>query len=274
MRYQVVPHNPGWKNHYASEADQIARALHGMAARLHHIGSTAIPHIAAKPIIDILIDVDDLSELDARSSAIEQLGYEAMGEFGIPGRRYFRKNDAMGNRTHQIHAFEVGSSGAMRHLAFRDYMIAHPEAAQAYGALKEQLAAQHPDDFEAYMDGKKPSSKKMRPRLWFGISDVVANDCTNARAVYHPQVGTGLYPVLAKECVGQWNSIQSHSLAISFLCQATSRSTRFGCLFARFLGHFLHRLGLLHDRQDHLRDQINAKDRREIRSGQITRVYR
>jgi len=77
-----------------------------------------------------------------------------MGEFGIPGRRYFRKNDAMGNRTHQIHAFEVGSSGAVRHLAFRDYLIAHPEAAQAYGALKEQLAAQHPVDFEAYMDGK------------------------------------------------------------------------------------------------------------------------
>ncbi len=154
MQYQVVPHDPVWIHQYASEADQIARALHDMTARLHHIGSTAIPHIAAKPIIDILIEVDDLRELDARSSAMEQLGYEVMGEFGIPSRRYFRKNDASGNRTHQIHAFEAGSSGAMRHLAFRDNMIAHPEAAQAYGALKEQLAAQHPDDFEAYMDGK------------------------------------------------------------------------------------------------------------------------
>jgi GrpB-like predicted nucleotidyltransferase (UPF0157 family) len=154
MRYQVVPHNPEWKSRYASEADPIARALHGMAARLHHIGSTAIPGISAKPIIDILVEVDDLGGLDARRSAMEQLGYEVMGEFGIPGRRYFRKNDASGARTHQVHAFQTGSIGAARHLAFRDYMIAHPEDAQAYGALKERLALQHPDDFEAYMDGK------------------------------------------------------------------------------------------------------------------------
>ncbi|MFN0075561.1 MAG: GrpB family protein [Prosthecobacter sp.] len=154
MRYQVVPHDPVWKQQYAREAELITSALNDMAAKLHHIGSTAISDIAAKPIIDILIEIDDLRELDARSSAMEQLGYEAMGEFGIPGRRYFRKNDAFGIRTHQIHAFETGSPGALRHLAFRGYMIAHPAAAQAYGALKERLAQQHPDDFEAYMDGK------------------------------------------------------------------------------------------------------------------------
>jgi GrpB-like predicted nucleotidyltransferase (UPF0157 family) len=119
MRYQVVPHNPEWKSRYASEADPIARALHGMAARLHHIGSTAIPGISAKPIIDILVEVDDLGGLDARRSAMEQLGYEVMGEFGIPGRRYFRKNDSSGARTHQVHAFQTGSIGAARHLAFR-----------------------------------------------------------------------------------------------------------------------------------------------------------
>ena len=154
MRYQVVPHDSVWEQHYAREAELISGVLHGMTARLHHIGSTAIPDIAAKPIIDILIEVDDLRELDASSTAMEKLAYEVMGEFGIPGRRYFRKNDASGIRTHQIHAFEVGSSGAVRHLAFREYMIAHPEAAQAYGTLKEQLAVQHPDDFEAYMGGK------------------------------------------------------------------------------------------------------------------------
>ena len=83
-----------------------------------------------------------------------QLGYSAMGEFGIPGRRYFRKNDASGTRTHQVHAFQTGSTGVVRHLAFRDYMIAHPEAAHDYGALKLTLFRQHPNDFEAYMDGK------------------------------------------------------------------------------------------------------------------------
>lgn len=154
MRYQVVPHDLEWKQQYAREAEQIVRALHGLAMTLRHIGSTAIPNISAKPIIDILMEVDDLSELDARSSTMEQLGYEVMGEFGIPGRRYFRKNNASGIRTHQIHAFQTGSAGAMRHLAFRDYMIGHPAAAREYSVLKEMLARQHPEDFEAYMDGK------------------------------------------------------------------------------------------------------------------------
>lgn len=154
MRYQVVPHQPEWKHQYTHEAEQIVRALHGLAMTLHHIGSTAIPNISAKPIIDILMEVDDLDELDTRSSNMEQLGYEAMGEFGIPGRRYFRKNDASGTRTHQIHAFQTGSAGAVRHLAFRDYMIAHPAAAHEYSALKENLARQHSANFEAYMDGK------------------------------------------------------------------------------------------------------------------------
>lgn len=154
MRYQVVPHDPDWKLQHAHEAELIASALNVMVAKVHHIGSTAIPNIAAKPIIDILMEVDDLNALDSLSPAMERLGYEVMGEFGIPGRRYFRKNDATGIRTHQIHAFEAGSAGAVRHLAFRDYMIAHPAAAQAYGALKVQLAQEHPDDFEAYMAGK------------------------------------------------------------------------------------------------------------------------
>ena len=154
MRYHVVTHNPEWKQRFAAEADQIARALNNMAVTLHHMGSTAIPGISAKPIIDILMEVDELDALDARRAAMERIGYEAMGEFGIPGRRYFRKNDASGIRTHQVHAFQAGSTGATRHLAFRDYMIAHPDAARTYSSLKESLALQHPDDFEAYMDGK------------------------------------------------------------------------------------------------------------------------
>lgn len=154
MRYRVVPHNPDWKLQYAFEADQITRALQGLAVTLHHIGSTAIPDISAKPIIDILMEVDDLAALDSRRSAMEQLGYEAMGEFGIPGRRYFRKNDAADVRTHQVHAFRAGSADITRHLAFRDYMIAHPGAARSYSTLKESLALKYPDDFEAYMGGK------------------------------------------------------------------------------------------------------------------------
>ena len=82
------------------------------------------------------------------------LGYEAMGEYGIPGRRYFRKHNAMGVRSHHVHVFEVGSAQIDRHLAFRDYMRTHPHDARAYSDLKRQLAKAHPTDIEAYMDGK------------------------------------------------------------------------------------------------------------------------
>jgi GrpB-like predicted nucleotidyltransferase (UPF0157 family) len=131
-----------------------------MVASLHHIGSTAIPGIFAKPIIDILLEVDDIIRLDVQRAAMEQLGYEAMGEFGIPGRRYFRRDNASDIRTHQVHAFQSGSPEIERHLAFRDYMNAHPEAAQAYSLLKQRLAGEHPDDMEAYMDGKDPFIKE------------------------------------------------------------------------------------------------------------------
>jgi GrpB-like predicted nucleotidyltransferase (UPF0157 family) len=134
--------------------------MRGLAVRIHHIGSTAIPGIHAKPIIDILLEVDDIAPFDDRSSSIEQLGYEAMGEFGIPGRRYFRKDDPSGVRTHHLHAFQRSSAEVVRHLAFRDYMIAHPKDARAYSALKRKLARQHPENMAAYMEGKDPFIKE------------------------------------------------------------------------------------------------------------------
>lgn len=163
-RIVVVEHDPAWRLAFEAEGKRIHRALGELVADLHHIGSTAIPGIFAKPIIDFLMVVTDIDELDERSSAMEGLGYEAKGEFGIPGRRYFRKNDAFGKRTHHVHAFEVGSPEIERHLAFRDYMIAHPEAAQMYSELKRRLAREYPDDIQGYMDGKDPFIKEHQAR--------------------------------------------------------------------------------------------------------------
>ena len=95
---------------------------------------------------------------------MEMLGYEAKGEVGILGRRYFRKNSPSGIRTHQVHAFAANSSEGERHLAFRDYMIAHPAEAQEYGELKRKLAREHPDDITAYSDGKEPFIKEHEAR--------------------------------------------------------------------------------------------------------------
>lgn len=154
MHVRVVPHDPEWRRAFVVEAARIASALGPPVVRVHHIGSTAIPGLVAKPIIDLLLEVDAIERMDRQASSMEALGYEALGEFGIPGRRYFRKDDARGERTHQVHAFREGSPEVVRHLAFRAYMAAHPDDAQAYGRLKQHLAGLHPEDIEAYMAGK------------------------------------------------------------------------------------------------------------------------
>jgi GrpB-like predicted nucleotidyltransferase (UPF0157 family) len=150
---RVVSHDPAWPAKFEAEAKRISKALGEAALRIHHIGSTAIPQARAKPVIDILLEVASLEALDRKTPKLEALGYQAKGEFGIAGRRYFRLDDCDGIRTHQIHAFEADAPNAVRHLAFRDYMRAHPPVAAEYGALKERLANAHPHDMAAYVDG-------------------------------------------------------------------------------------------------------------------------
>ena len=164
QQVRVIPQNVDWKRQFHSEADQIAAVLGDVVMAVHHIGSTSIPGIVAKPIIDILLEVTDLERLDRRSHMLERLGYEGLGEYGIVGRRYFRKNNSSGIRTHHVHAFQTDNIGIERHLAFRDYMIAHPADAERYGELKQRLASQHPNDIEAYMDGKDDYIKEQQAK--------------------------------------------------------------------------------------------------------------
>ncbi|MDQ3685445.1 MAG: GrpB family protein [Acidobacteriota bacterium] len=163
-KVEVVPHDPRWRDAYEAEAKHVAAGLGENVVAIHHIGSTAIPNIYAKPVVDLLGEVRDITKVDGRSSAMESLGYEVMGEYGIPGRRYFRKDNREGNRTHHVHAFEADSSEVERHLAFRDYMIAHPDDAQRYSELKRKLADEHPQSMDGYMDGKDAFIKEMDRR--------------------------------------------------------------------------------------------------------------
>jgi GrpB-like predicted nucleotidyltransferase (UPF0157 family) len=145
---------------------------------IHHIGSTSITGIYAKPVIDMLAVVAGLAELDRRAAAMEAIGYEVMGEFGIEGRRYFRRDDpTRRRRTHQVHAFADGSPHVTRHLAFRDFMRAHPDLAEQYGELKRRLAAAHPHNVDAYMDGKDGFIQDMQARAleWLTSPGSAAN---------------------------------------------------------------------------------------------------
>jgi GrpB-like predicted nucleotidyltransferase (UPF0157 family) len=170
---QVHPPNPQWPREFDTEAAQVALALGTNVAHIHHIGSTAIPNIYAKPVIDLLVEVSAIEQVDSGNAALAALGYTALGEYGIPGRRYFRKDNALGTRTHHIHTFQAGSPPVTRHLAFRDFMIAHADCAQQYSDLKRRLAAQYPYDIARYMDGKDAFVKAMERRAlaWRGSPD-------------------------------------------------------------------------------------------------------
>lgn len=165
IRVEVVPHNPTWRNEFERESKQVALALGENVVVVHHIGSTAIPNIYAKPVIDLLVEVNDITQIAECNAAMEALGYEAMGEFGIPGRRFFRKENEAGIRTHHVHTFESASPEIERHLAFRDYMMAHPDNAQQYSELKRALVKKlQGSDIEGYMDGKDGFIKEMEKR--------------------------------------------------------------------------------------------------------------
>lgn len=167
-RVEVVPHDPRWRDAFEAEAERVAAALGDNVVAVHHIGSTAVPDIYAKPVIDLLVEVREITEVDGRSPSMELLGYEVMGEYGIHGRRYFRKDSREGVRTHQIHVFESRSAEVERHLAFRDYLIAHPADAQKYSELKRRLAEEHPRNMDGYIDGKDGFIKEMdrKAALW------------------------------------------------------------------------------------------------------------
>ena len=98
----LVPHDATWNTQFLAESKLLLAAMGDNAIAAHPIGSTAIPAIFAKPVIDVLIVVAAIATVDGRAAEMQTMGYQAMGEFGIAGRRYFRKDDDTGTRTHQV----------------------------------------------------------------------------------------------------------------------------------------------------------------------------
>jgi GrpB-like predicted nucleotidyltransferase (UPF0157 family) len=144
----VVPPDPAWPARFEREAARV-RALFGDAIlELHHAGSTSVPGLWAKPIVDIVGFVRSLDALAARRPAAEADGFTWRGEYGIPRRCYLRTDDL------HVHLYEPGNRTARRNLAFRDHLRANAAARDAYAALKRELAARFAHDRDAYQDGK------------------------------------------------------------------------------------------------------------------------
>ncbi len=157
---EVVNHSPQWVALFNDETAQLNVVMAPQILAVHHIGSTSVPGLKAKPILDFLVEVQEIDGVDNYNQAMSRIGYEALGEHGLPRRRYFRKLKN-NKHTHHIHIWQRGDVEVERHLAFRDYLISHPARADAYGKLKNGLIAQYGGDRNKYIDGKDDFCKQM-----------------------------------------------------------------------------------------------------------------
>jgi GrpB-like predicted nucleotidyltransferase (UPF0157 family) len=164
----LAPYDPEWPRMAARHAERL-RVLGSTLVAVHHIGSTSVPGLAAKPIIDLMPLVTDLADLDRERPRVEALGYEWHGELGISGRRYCTLSDAAGVRIVQLHFFNADSPQVERHITFRDYLRAHPDAAGAYEREKCRARDLHPNDSHAYTDEKDAwiRDTEAKALLWF-----------------------------------------------------------------------------------------------------------
>lgn len=181
---KVVSYSPDWPRMFVVESRVIKEALGANCIEVHHIGSTSVSGLAAKPIIDIMPVVQDISMVDTHRSAMEALGYIAMGEYGIPMRRYFQKGEDI--RTHNVHVFEQGNPEIDRHLKFRDWLRTHPNDLEAYASLKQDLASRFPEDIFSYCIGKGEFIASIDKKAgWYGFRFVKALTASEWDVVKH-----------------------------------------------------------------------------------------
>ncbi len=150
---ELVPHNPEWSHQADEEALRILDGLSFPIIGIYHIGSTSVAGIKAKPILDFVIEVENLEDVIQAVPEFEAIGYQSKGEYSIPGRQFFTK-DTEGERTHHLHVFQQGHPDIERHIVFRDYLRANPEAAREYEKLKEKMAKRFPKQSSDYTAAK------------------------------------------------------------------------------------------------------------------------
>ncbi|WP_077356393.1 GrpB family protein [Virgibacillus halodenitrificans] len=165
MEIRLQAYNKNWVQLYKQETLELKSILKDEVVCFEHFGSTSVPGMKAKPVIDMMCLVKNITKIDAFNSTLEAIGYEAAGEWGISGRRLFRKGGE--NRTHHLHVYQSDHPEIERHLIVRDYLRTHPKEATMYSRLKEKLAQEY-NDTRFYSKAKKPFIQELEERalLW------------------------------------------------------------------------------------------------------------
>ena len=150
----VLPYDEKWKDDFEAIRDELNTVLGGLVIRIEHVGSTSVEGLPAKPIIDIDAVISDRSVLPDVITALGKLGYSHEGDLGIPGREAFKDAGKEHLRKHHLYVCAEDSAELKRHLGFRDYLRAHPDAAAEYGRIKEEGARLYPWDMDKYIEHK------------------------------------------------------------------------------------------------------------------------
>jgi GrpB-like predicted nucleotidyltransferase (UPF0157 family) len=150
---RIVDYDRAWPVMAEQELRRIKETVGDVAVRLEHVGSTAVPGLAAKPVIDLQLSVDVMEPRERYVAPLERLGYLFAPAPESPDYHFFAKPPER-PRTHHLHVCKTGGEHEFRHVAVRDFLRSHPDEAACYAALKREVVARHPQDRLAYIDGK------------------------------------------------------------------------------------------------------------------------
>ena len=164
----VLPYDEAWKKDFEDVRSELMEVLVGRIVSIEHVGSTSVPGLSAKPIIDIDIVIADETDFDEVKKALGTIGYTHEGDQGIPGREAFKYEGKEHLRKHHLYVCTADASELKRHMSFRDYLRSHPEAVEEYGRIKTEGAVLYPYDIDCYIEHKSPFIEKIYKEIGIG----------------------------------------------------------------------------------------------------------
>jgi GrpB-like predicted nucleotidyltransferase (UPF0157 family) len=161
---RLVDYDPAWPSRFEAMAAELREALGDVAVRIEHVGSTAVPGLAAKPVIDVQLSVASFDPFEAYGEPLRALGYDYRSD-DDPEHRFFAFSDADGERIANLHVCEAGGDWERRHVAFREALRSDPDLRARYEAEKRRVAAEHPGNSLDYAEAKTPWIRSEERRL-------------------------------------------------------------------------------------------------------------